>query len=132
MALSNPNRRLLVLGMAVLLSIPASVLLSLHARSTCHIKIHNRSGRTIDALRCTLSPLQGKATLTRIWKQIDTGATADLPHRMLDSTLTLRYEIDGQPFEYESDYIDLWTGETWGIVIGPDGHILQAGYEYDR
>lgn len=132
MARSIANRRLLLVGLAVAVSVLATFLLSLHARSTCHLKIHNRSGLTIDVLRCTLSALHGRATLTRTWERVQPGATADLPHRLLDSTFTLRYEIDGQPFAYESGYLDLWAGETWGIVIGPNGHILQAGYEYDR
>jgi len=90
------------------------------------ILVRNMSGSVLEDVTVRLS-WNDELILEERIPSIAPGESHRIPHRFNDSRGELTFVVQGERHSFASEYIDLWTGETWVFEVRP-GHTVADGH----
>lgn len=124
--------------LVLLLSLAGAFFLAWLANYGARMTVRNSSGSRVDDLQVTLQVFYHVArpkgsgppySETHTTPTLTAGDAFAVRHGLSDFSTKLRFSLAGRAYEYEEEYIDLWTGEGWVFEIQENGAV-SSSYDY--
>jgi hypothetical protein len=103
----------------------AGLLLYINLSNTCGLRVVNDSGETLHEVEVIITALGSGANVNHQYSEIAQGEELCIDPRANDWSLKISYSMGGEIYSHTNNTVDLWTGETWQLVIGGSGAISE-------
>ena len=89
--------------------------------------VTNNSGSLVTDVTLSLTSIDGRWKKSRSAKSLEPGESMIIRHAQNDTSVLLKYVMDGATMIHIESYVDLWWGEQWSLCIEEHGSI-DSGY----